>query len=195
MQAPGTGRGPRPDSLVGDGRHVIEELPGDALQDGVPEAGVVQYLPLLPVDHHHLDAVFEAGVLLPVHLQMTGNTECDVEVGRGSLRLSCPPGSHVGSEGRGCQCSCSKHKTHFSQFLQLCVVAEGHVCVCACSVAQSCLTLHDHIACSPPGSSVHGISQARVGILEWVVISSSRGSSQPRDQTLVSCFASRRFTT
>ena len=39
--------------------------------------------------------------------------------------------------------------------------------------------------CSPPGSSVHGISQAR--ILEWVAISSSRGSSRPRDRTLVSC--------
>ena len=39
--------------------------------------------------------------------------------------------------------------------------------------------------CSPPGSSVHGISQAR--ILEWVAISSSRGSSRPRDQTCVSC--------
>ena len=35
--------------------------------------------------------------------------------------------------------------------------------------------------CSPPGSSDHGISQAR--ILEWVAISSSKGSSQPRDQT------------
>ena len=39
--------------------------------------------------------------------------------------------------------------------------------------------------CSPPGSSFHGISQAR--ILEWVAISSSRGSSRPRDQTWVSC--------
>ena len=37
------------------------------------------------------------------------------------------------------------------------------------------------LGCSPPGSSVHGISQAR--ILEWVAISSSRGTSQPRDQT------------
>ena len=37
--------------------------------------------------------------------------------------------------------------------------------------------------CSPPGSSVHGISQS--GILEWVAISSSRASSRPRDQTLV----------
>ena len=39
--------------------------------------------------------------------------------------------------------------------------------------------------CSPPGSTVHGISQAR--ILEWVAISYSRGYSQPRDQTRVSC--------
>ena len=39
--------------------------------------------------------------------------------------------------------------------------------------------------CSPPGSSIHGLLQARV--LEWVVVSSCRGSSQPRDQTCVSC--------
>ena len=44
---------------------------------------------------------------------------------------------------------------------------------------------------SPPGSSVHEISQAR--ILEWVAISFSRGSSQPRDQTQVSCIAGRFF--
>ena len=46
--------------------------------------------------------------------------------------------------------------------------------------------------CSPPGSSVHGILQPR--ILEWVAISSSRGSSWPRDQTQVSCIAGRFFT-
>ena len=46
-----------------------------------------------------------------------------------------------------------------------------------CSVAQSCLTLYDPVDCSPPGSSVHGILQAR--ILEWVAVSSSRGSSRP----------------
>ena len=43
---------------------------------------------------------------------------------------------------------------------------------CACSVAQSCLTLCDPVNCSPPGSSVHGILQART--LEWVVTSFSR---------------------
>ena len=51
--------------------------------------------------------------------------------------------------------------------------------------------LCDPMDCSPPGSSVHGISQAR--ILEWVAISFSRGSSPPRDQTQVSCIAGRVF--
>ena len=59
-------------------------------------------------------------------------------------------------------------------------------------VTQSCPTLSDPMDCSLPGSSVHGIFQARV--LEWVVISFSRGSSQPRDRTQVSCIACRRFT-
>ena len=57
-------------------------------------------------------------------------------------------------------------------------------CMCACPVAQSCLTLCDPwtVACQFP---VHGLLQAR--IVEWVAISYSRGSSQPRDQTHVSC--------
>ena len=62
-------------------------------------------------------------------------------------------------------------------------------CCCSCSVAQSCLTLCEPVDCSPPGSSVHGISQAR--ILEWVAISSCRGSSRPRDPTHVSCTGRR----
>ena len=52
-------------------------------------------------------------------------------------------------------------------------------------VTQSCLTLCDPMGCSPPGSSVHGILQAR--ILEWVAIFYSRRSSWPRDWTHVSC--------
>ena len=52
-------------------------------------------------------------------------------------------------------------------------------------VTQLCPTLSDPIDCSLPGSSVHGISQAR--ILEWVAISSTRGFLQPRDRTYVSC--------
>ena len=46
---------------------------------------------------------------------------------------------------------------------------------CESEVAQSCPTLCDPVDCSPPGSSIHGILQAR--ILEWVAISFSRGSS------------------
>ena len=66
--------------------------------------------------------------------------------------------------------------------------------VCACML--SCFT---HVQLfvtpdwSPPGSAVHGILWAR--ILEWVAIPFSRGSSQPRDRTHVSCIASRFFTT
>ena len=52
-------------------------------------------------------------------------------------------------------------------------------------VAQSCPILCDPMDCSPPGSSVHGILQART--LEWIAIPFSRRSSQPRDQTQVSC--------
>ena len=57
---------------------------------------------------------------------------------------------------------------------------------------QSCPALCDLMDCSPPGSSVHGILQAR--ILEWVAISCSRESSWPIDQTQVSCIAGRFFT-
>ena len=54
-------------------------------------------------------------------------------------------------------------------------------------VTQSCLNHCDPTGGSLPGSSVHGISQAR--ILEWIAISFSRGSSQPRDQSRVSSIA------
>ena len=59
-----------------------------------------------------------------------------------------------------------------------------HACMRAKSL-QSCLTLCEPVDCTPPGSSVRGILQAR--ILEWVAISSSRGSSRPRDRTRVTC--------
>ena len=57
-----------------------------------------------------------------------------------------------------------------------------HLCVCVCVCTQTLFNLKDY---SPPGSSAHGISQEK--ILEWVVISSSRGTSWSRDQTHVSC--------
>ena len=74
------------------------------------------------------------------------------------------------------------------------------ICLCLCvpflyvsvsEVAQLCPTLYDPMDCSLPGSSLHGILQARV--LEWVAISFSRGSSRPRDQTRVSCIPGRHF--
>ena len=67
------------------------------------------------------------------------------------------------------------------------VICKQRVC------AQSRLTLCDPMDCSPPGSSVHGIFLAR--ILEWVAISSSRGSSWFRDQTLISYIAGTFFPT
>ena len=59
-------------------------------------------------------------------------------------------------------------------------------------VTESYPTLCYPMDCSLPGSSIHGIFQARV--LEWVSISFSRGSSQPRDPTWVSRTSGRRFT-
>ena len=67
--------------------------------------------------------------------------------------------------------------------LGMCVTRSENVC---------CPTLCGHTDCSLPGSSVHEILQTRT--LEWVAISFSRGSSQPRDQTQVSCTAGRSFT-
>ena len=66
------------------------------------------------------------------------------------------------------------------------------MCVCLL-VTQSCPTLCDPMDYSPPGSSVHGLLQAR--ILEWVANSFSRASSQPMDQTQVSCIAGIFHTT
>ena len=56
-------------------------------------------------------------------------------------------------------------------------------------ITQLCPTLCDPMDGSPPGSSVQGVLQ--VGILEWVASPFSRASSQPRDQTRVSCIAGR----
>ena len=87
---------------------------------------------------------------------------------------------------------CSHGTTTTLNRLCVCVC----VCVCVCKVTQSCPTLCNPMDCSPPGPSVHGISQTR--ILEWVAISFARVSSQPRDQTrvsYVSCIGRPLFTT
>ena len=59
-------------------------------------------------------------------------------------------------------------------------------------LAKSCPTLCDSMDCSPQGSSLHGVLQAK--ILEWVATPFSSGSSWPRDGALVSCIAGGFFT-
>ena len=71
-------------------------------------------------------------------------------------------------------------------------VRTGHRTTKWSEVIQSYPTLCDPMDCGLPSSSVHGIFQAR--ILEWVAISFSRRSSQPRDQTQVSRTVGRHFT-
>ena len=71
------------------------------------------------------------------------------------------------------------------------IVVNGCIHYSEIEVAQSCPTLCNPVDCSLPDSSLRGILQAR--ILEWVAISFSRGSSQPRDRTQVSHIAGRCF--
>ena len=87
--------------------------------------------------------------------------------------------------------TCPLMMTNFSSvlFWHLCVLGlamrlQSPLRTATTKSLQSCLTLCDPVDCSPPGSSIHGILQAR--ILEWVAMPSPRGSSQPRDQTHVS---------
>ena len=70
------------------------------------------------------------------------------------------------------------------QLFLLELLDSNHLC---CLISKLCLTLCHSMDCSLPGSPVHGIFQARV--LEWVATSYSRRSSQPRDQTCVSCIS------
>ena len=71
--------------------------------------------------------------------------------------------------------------------LNICVVSTfpNYISMHICLVAKSCPTFCDPMDCSPSGSSVHGVLQARIP--EWVAISFPRGSSWPRDWTYVSC--------
>ena len=94
---------------------------------------------------------------------------------RQPTRLPCPWDSPCKNTGVGCH------------FLLQCMKVKSES-----EVTQSCPTLSDPMDCSPPGSSAHGIFWARV--LEWVAFPFSRGSSQPRDQTQVSCIAGEFFT-
>ena len=71
-----------------------------------------------------------------------------------------------------------------------CPSKTGCMCLCACSVMSD--SLQPHGPYSPSGSSIHGISQAR--ILGWAAISFSRGSSCIRDWIHVSCLSGVYFT-
>ena len=85
-----------------------------------------------------------------------------------ATRLLCPWDSPGKNTGVGCL------------FLLQCMKVKSES-----EVTQSCPTLSDPMDCSLPGSSFHGIFQARV--LEWVATAFSRGSSRPRDWTHISC--------
>ena len=90
------------------------------------------------------------------------------------------------------QCSCHLRNPFDSNIWAANYIPKDfHLTIHPSEVAQSCPTLCNPMDCSPPGSSVHGILQAR--ILEWVAISFSRRSSWPRDRTQVSHIAGRRF--
>ena len=77
----------------------------------------------------------------------------------------------------------------YSLYIYIYIYVYRNVCVHAYQVAQLCLTLYDPMDCSPPGSSVQKLFQAR--ILEWVALSSSMGSFWPRNwtHTSVSCIS------
>ena len=83
--------------------------------------------------------------------------------------------------------------SYIFHFLKMCVYINVHLHKIEHSVSQSCLTLYNPMDCSPQGSSVHRISQAR--ILDQVAISYSRGYSWLRDQTCISFMAGKFFIT
>ena len=102
------------------------------------------------------------------------------------LRVCCRERRFPQTSPCGFWCSC-QFRSLVSSYHPHHTVREAGQCFamlsCLCLPAQSCPTLCDPVDCSPPGSSVHGISQART--LEWVAISFSRASSLTRDRTWV----------
>ena len=100
----------------------------------------------------------------------------------------CPGGMTSPASGSPCILQGSEQRPHPCSALS-CHHLHLPYGVAVVLVAQLCQTFYNPIDCSPPGSSVHGILQAR--ILEWVAIPFSRGSFYPRDGTWVSCIAGR----
>ena len=110
-----------------------------------------------------------------------------MQTGKAKNRIS-PPPPPIPLAGNMCFWSLLMHTPKLTYI-------DGSICFYTVKLmlfAQSCPTLCNPMGCSPPGSSVHRILQAR--ILEWVAMPSSRGSSRPRDWTQVSCIAGRSIT-
>ena len=119
------------------------------------------------------DTWFRASTVIPPSMEPFGNGAMVLTAEAALQAMGCKPGlpclfgDALGL--RSClhmpsaSCSCTLHFMYESES----------------EVAQSCPTFCDPLDCSPPGSSAHGILQAR--ILEWVAISLSKGSSRPRD--------------
>ena len=101
------------------------------------------------------------------------------------VAVLCPKGIHVSPLGKPFLLQFSfPHRLYTFQLHNSEWQYSGSPPLILLSVAKSCLTLCNPVDCSPSGSSVHGISQAR--ILEWVAISCATGSSRSRDQTCIS---------
>ena len=108
---------------------------------------------------------------------------CEEVLADESVSKRCPARVFVVFGNWGCR---PKEQEQARRSLGLCLCFQL-VWLCVRSVIQSCLTLRNSMGCIPPVSSIHGILQAR--ILEWVARLTSRGSSQPRDQTQISHIA------
>ena len=112
----------------------------------------------------------------------------DARQGNGSLTFPDAPVHDLASDFQICSPT-ENSRSEVRGLLLFSLTSTDTRCV---SVARSCPTLRDPLDCSPPGSSVPRILQAR--ILEWVAMPFSRGSSRPRDGSQVSRTAGRCFT-
>ena len=128
-------------------------------------------------------STFEGGGVMPKHGTEEGSppvlgSNCWNTVSSclhaSALALYIPPPFLYGNQITLLLSPDSSHGFHFIPNKKLCVQSLSHVWLFC-----------NPMDCSPSGSSVHEIFQART--LEWVAISSSRGSSRPRDQICISC--------
>ena len=125
-----------------------------------------------------------------IHLHIVSGCFCEElrnsqkpHVPQSSKELLCSPLQRTFASASGCGCWSLAASTYY-------------ILLAAAQLLLLCPTLWDAVDCSPPGSSAHGVLQAR--ILEWVAMPSSRGSFWPRDQThfsCISCIAAGFFTT